>query len=157
MTTSRWKTRNHPISPEMLARLHCFKTNTSNSKGSWKFSLATWWKFNLRAPLIYAPLYWSWEAEKKKEHTEREMQNFLCQLSGMKEMFMQNQLFWEPWKKGEDPHHTITAAPCTEHPGFSPSEIKSNLQPWDLPWHFISLSDHTILTWYKSTMKYWRA
>lgn len=75
MTTSRWKTRNHPISPEMLARLHCFKTNTSNSKGSWKFSLATWWKFNLRAPLIYAPLYWSWEAEKKRKekgaHWER--------------------------------------------------------------------------------------
>lgn len=95
--------------------------------------------------------------EKKKEHTEREMQNFLCQLSGMKEMFMENQLFWEPWKKGEDPHHTITVAPCTEHPGFPPSEIKSSSQPWDLPWHFISSSDHTILTWYKSTMKYWRA
>lgn len=143
MTTSRWKLGIILSHQEMLTRVHCFKTNTSNSKGSWKLNLATWWKFNSRAPLIYAPLHWSWETRKKREHTNREMQNFLCPLSGMKETFMQNQSFWELWKKGEGPH-TITVAPCAEHPGFSPSEMKSTLQPWELLWHFISSSDQTI-------------
>lgn len=150
MTTSRWKLGIILSHQEMLTRVHFFKTNTSNSKGSWKLSLATWWKFNLRAPLIYAPLHWSWEAKKKKEHTDRETQNFLCQLSGMKETFMQNQSFWEPWKKCEDPHHTITVAPCTEHPGFSPSEIKSILQPWEILWHFLY---HQVIRQYKGTTK----
>lgn len=128
---------------EMLMRLHCFKTNISNSKGSWKLYLC------LRAQsLIWEHLslmcLCTGPERPKKEHTEREMQNFPCQLSGMNETFMQNQSFWEPWKKGEDPHHTITAAPCTEWPGLPPSEMKSTSQPWELPWHFISSSDQTI-------------
>lgn len=109
---------------EMLMRVHCFKTNTSNSKGSWKLYLRLRvqpliWEHLSLMPLCTGP------ERPKKEHTEREMQNFPCQLSGMKVTFLQIQSFWEPWKKGEDPHHTITAAPL--------NGLASPLQKWNLP------------------------
>lgn len=138
---------------EMLMRLHCFKTNTSNNKGSWKLNLATWWKFNLRAPLIDAPLHWSWEA-KKEAHWEKNAEFPLTAIRYERNISAKPMLLGA-MKEGQRPsphHHCSILYWMPWLPPFK-NKIYLATMKTSLAFYIIKWSDNTKVPWNSEELK----